>query len=75
LPGFNTKPQTEQAKATGTDGKPADAIAKQLTNQLTKKPDFSCKQLSFSGIQDNSNRVLKAQKKTPLSSTKTGFFS
>ena len=75
LPGFDSGPETEQQKATGTDGKPAEAGPDSLTNQLTKNFDFSGHLVSFSGTQEGSKTDSGETEKTPISSEKTGFLA
>jgi integrase len=68
LPGFDSGPETERQKATGTDGKAVESAPILLTTQLTKNSDFFCKQVSFSGISDKSKPVIGEEEKTPLTS-------
>jgi len=75
LPDFNSKPQSERAKATGTDGKVAETAANQLTNQLTKSSDFSRPQVSFSGTHNEFAADNGQAIKNPALSEKTGFSS
>ena len=73
LPGFDAAPETERQKATGTDGKPADASPESLTNQLTKKSDFSGHSLAVFGNDDKARLVTGHSQETPLTDKKTGF--
>jgi len=37
LPGFDSRPQSERQRATGTDGKPAETLTNSLTKPAYKK--------------------------------------
>ena len=69
LPGFDSSPQSEQQRATGTEGK----YSGPLTNQLTKTSGFSGHSLAFSGTADRSKPDTGKKEKTPLSMGKTEF--
>ena len=73
LPGFDAPPDAERQKATGTDGKAAESAPISLTNQLTKKSDFSGHLVSFSGNLERSKTETGKTKKPAILSKKQGF--
>jgi len=75
LPGFDSGPETERQKATGTDGKSAQTSPDSLTHLLTHSTGILCKQVSSSGINDKTRPVMSESKKNPLKGLKTGFWA